>query len=1104
LSKNLSGSQVIISGSTSLTGSLFAEGPVIISGSLANGINAAAIGVYSHAEGYSALASGSYSHAEGYSTFTSGTYSHAEGESATADGYASHAEGSNTLASGASSHVEGSFTQAIGAASHAEGQETQAIGYASHAEGEQTLAIGDNSHAEGNNSQAIGTNSHAEGAETKTGVQNAYYATSVIDGLVTLSSSYGNVASEFSEGSFLLLYDSFGDNNYGISTFEIKTTAYNAPYTEIELVDTSVNTTVARVGDINLIGYWTGDQIVPGSDAHSEGFLSIAIGSNSHAEGYEGKAVGNYSHAEGENTLAIGVYSHAEGYQAQTIGDNSHAEGQDTLAKGFASHAESYMTIASGSWSHAEGFTTIALGDHSHAEGDNTQAIGYASHAEGHYTIASGDRQHVQGQYNISSSAQSAFIIGNGTSDLNRSNLVFASGSSFQITGSLKVSGSITASNALITGTITAQTLVVQTITSSITYSSGSNIFGNKNTDTHQFTGSVLAPSITGSLQGTSSWAVSASWAPSSPAVATISSYIATGSVTASVNTDISASFRVTSGSNTLLNVTKDGFVWIGNGSFTNQAYQLDVIGTARIKTDLYVHNSSGEARLEIGRSSIGPRIILYGDDGSSGLVYYSSSFSNYIYDYNASTNNLSFQTSGSTRLRINSTGLATFLNGLSVTGSLDVSGSSKFGRLVTNTHQFTGSLLAPSITGSLQGTSSWANNAITSSYPISVTGSNIYSVSPLANVPNALIAQNNIFLGLGAGTSSNNGIESNFIGYYAGSDSTASYSNFIGSLAGSSATNAQGSNFIGFAAGGGATNAYSSNFIGYFVGNAATNAHSSNFIGTGGGNATNASYSNFIGNLAGTEATNASESNFIGTSAGTFARNSSFSNFIGSYAGSNAISAFNSNFIGVSAGSGASSASYSNFIGQESGLSAPFSEFSNFIGYNSGYYAVSASYSNFIGLQSGFYAPSASFCTLIGYRAGSSYSGYGLFSSKGIGSNNIIIGNFITLPEGTRDSINLGGIIFATGSYFNPDPNSAFPQTYPLSGSANGKVGINIVSPTQELDVSGSVQISQLLILPPQDPLPLTAPIGSIASSGSGANCKPYFWNGSTWTSMI
>lgn len=55
----------------------------------------------------------------------------------------------------------------------------------------------------------------------------------------------------------------------------------------------------------------------------------------------------------------------------------------------------------------------------------------------------------------------------------------------------------ITASNALINGTITAQTLVVSTVSSSVVYSSGSNIFGNSLTNTQVLTGSV---SITGSL----------------------------------------------------------------------------------------------------------------------------------------------------------------------------------------------------------------------------------------------------------------------------------------------------------------------------------------------------------------------------------------------------------------------------------------------------------------------------------------------------------------------------------------------------------------------------------------------------------------------------
>jgi len=54
-----------------------------------------------------------------------------------------------------------------------------------------------------------------------------------------------------------------------------------------------------------------------------------------------------------------------------------------------------------------------------------------------------------------------------------------------------------TASNVLVTGTITAQTLNVQYVTASTEYSSGSNVFGNSLSNTQQLTGSV---GITGSL----------------------------------------------------------------------------------------------------------------------------------------------------------------------------------------------------------------------------------------------------------------------------------------------------------------------------------------------------------------------------------------------------------------------------------------------------------------------------------------------------------------------------------------------------------------------------------------------------------------------------
>jgi hypothetical protein len=59
------------------------------------------------------------------------------------------------------------------------------------------------------------------------------------------------------------------------------------------------------------------------------------------------------------------------------------------------------------------------------------------------------------------------------------------------VSGSLLVTGSLTT-----TGTITSQTLVVQTITSSIEFNTGSTRNGSLSTNTHEFTGSV---SITGS-----------------------------------------------------------------------------------------------------------------------------------------------------------------------------------------------------------------------------------------------------------------------------------------------------------------------------------------------------------------------------------------------------------------------------------------------------------------------------------------------------------------------------------------------------------------------------------------------------------------------------
>ena len=235
-----------------------------------------------------------------------------------------------------------------------------------------------------------------------------------------------------------------------------------------------------------------------GAISHAEGYSTIARGQVSHAEGSLTVASGDYSHAEGVETIASGSYSHSEGYYAQAEGYGSHAEGYDSIASGSFSHAEGYSTKAygesshsegnnteaSGEISHAEGLDTIASGVASHAEGDATIALGYASHAEGCATIAAAPYQHVQGKYNVTSSIESAFIVGNGTNNDDRSNLIFAAENQVIISGSV-----------------------------------------------------ISNYGFTGSLQGTASFAVSASWAPTAETDPVFSAWLLTSPLSGYVPT---------------------------------------------------------------------------------------------------------------------------------------------------------------------------------------------------------------------------------------------------------------------------------------------------------------------------------------------------------------------------------------------------------------------------------------------------------------------------------------------------------------------------------------------------------------------------------------
>jgi len=317
------------------------------------------------------------------------------------------------------------------------GNQVTASGQYSFAQGERNVASGYTSHAQGIDTTANAAYSHAEGNDT-----TASGVSSHAEGQLTLASGVTSHA----EGIYSI---ASGGSSHAEG-----------------------NTTLASA-------YGT----------HAEGYFTTASQNYAHAEGISTKATNYGAHSEGELTLASGEKSHAEGYSTTAFANYSHAEGVSTVASGTYSHAEGYLTVTNGYASHAEGSNTNASGAYSHAEGANTIAVGSFSHAGGEGTISSGSAQTVYGKYNKQNNSTSLFVIGNGTSNASRNDILLVNTNDVVISGSLRVSETLYATEY--------QTTVVS---SSIIYSSGSTKFGDDAGDIHQFTGSILGDIVSGTI----------------------------------------------------------------------------------------------------------------------------------------------------------------------------------------------------------------------------------------------------------------------------------------------------------------------------------------------------------------------------------------------------------------------------------------------------------------------------------------------------------------------------------------------------------------------------------------------------------------------------
>ena len=165
---------------------------------------------------------------------------------------------------------------------------------------------------------------------------------------------------------------------------------------------------------------------------------------SSSAIGYYTTASGSGTLATGRDTKAIGSWSTAMGYKSEANDNNSIAMGNRSKANGYTSIAMGYEAIANGDYS-------SAMGQYSVADGKSSTAMGYGSYASDYSSLVIGyfnlNGSTVTGSATQANSANTAFVIGNGTFS-NRSDAfkVMANGDT-TVSNDLTVGGDIVVSS---------------------------------------------------------------------------------------------------------------------------------------------------------------------------------------------------------------------------------------------------------------------------------------------------------------------------------------------------------------------------------------------------------------------------------------------------------------------------------------------------------------------------------------------------------------------------------------------------------------------------------------------------------------------------------
>ncbi len=280
--------------------------------------------------------------------------------------------------------VQSNGSDAQGILSFAFGNNVQALNDYSHAEGVDTIASGTTSHAEGSNTKTFGSYSHSEGTNTRTGTNTAYLATGLTSGVLYLSSTYGNVSSNFTVDSYIWIYDTPFGGSLTDDFQKVSGSTFSGGRTIVYLYDTGLSASNnLYIGDTSIPDTWGGNQTAGGRSASVKGFASGAIGTNSFASGQGNFAMGWNSFtankgnkAFGNASTAFGTSNNVYGTSSVSFGDSNILEGSSSITTGNSNEINGDFSFAGGTDNTTNGQTAFVFGQQNTTNNEQGAILG--------------------------------------------------------------------------------------------------------------------------------------------------------------------------------------------------------------------------------------------------------------------------------------------------------------------------------------------------------------------------------------------------------------------------------------------------------------------------------------------------------------------------------------------------------------------------------------------------------------------------------------------------------------------------------------------------------------------------------------------------------